>query len=173
MLNANWSLKTEELIFNTLNESTAEAEKLLKSRQAYLSSNTMKTKHLLIAFLITTIGMVVSSCNQKDETPTGTGIIKVSIAYSPPSSSSYVYYLSEQFTVRLKKNGSTIATQYSPQGGTLDMGVYDYGTYEVQVTGKEGRTNITTGQNTTNYDSFNSSQTVVLDASTKTASFSF
>ena len=121
------------------------------------------------------IGIGVSSCQKEDDenVQPGTGIIKVSVSWSPYiGGSQYVYFLSENFTVRLKKNGSTIATQ-STAGGTLDMGIYEYGTYQVHVTGREGRTNVTTGQTNNSNEVFDETKTLVLDAPTKTATFSF
>lgn len=128
----------------------------------------MNTKRLLLSCLMTIV-VVLSACKKEDEGP---GNIQVSISYTPPSAFSYVYFLSENFTVKLNRNDSTIATQYTT-GGTVDMGVYDYGTYEIQVTGKEGRTSVTTGQTNSDYETFDQTQVVILDSSTKTADFSF
>jgi len=48
--------------------------------------------------------MLFSSCTKEEVADdTQTGNIKVSITYIPPSSSSYVYFLSEAFAIRLKK----------------------------------------------------------------------
>ena len=132
----------------------------------------MRMNQVLMTLFASSV-MLFSSCTKEEVADdTQTGNIKVSITYIPPSSSSYVYFLSEAFTIRLKKNGSTVATQtYS--GGTHDLGEYEYGTYTVEVTGKEGRTSLTTGSTINNYDTFYSSRTVVLDAPTVTTNASF
>ena len=107
------------------------------------------------------IGVVISSCNQKDET--GQGDILVSINYTPSTNNgNWTFYLSEGYTVRLSSGGSVIATQYTNGNGTFNIGKYNYGDYSINVTGTQGGIYYT-GTNNPNYGSLSQTKTLALD----------
>ena len=136
----------------------------------------MKKKNRILILPLVLIGvllMLTESC-KKDETNTPiitnkTGAIIVSNSYSKTGSSVYIYYLTS-IQVSLYRSGTLISTQNTTPNSSLNMGVYDYGTYNVQLLSYENKTEIKTGASSYS-TSYNNSQTYDLNAPTLTFTF--